>query len=687
MTKVKQNFVLKQMQLSNFKGVADFKANFNQTTNIWGDNATGKTSVFDAFLWLFFGKNSEDVAQFEVKRLDANNNFIKNLDAEVTATFEVNGVEIVAKKVLRQKWTKRRGSVETEYSGDENNYFWNDVPMKESEFKEKIKGFFDENVFRLVTNPFYFNSIKWQDRRNILIDLAGQISNDAIIEDCGVNSNNKIQFDSLILALNQGKSLDEFKRELAAKKKKVKDEAEMIPSRIDEAKRSAISDYDFTQVTTDLKVAEASLNKTNQMLLDKQNSIGLVQQNQNEAIAAYNKQVADRNNRILALNQTKSRIEFEAKSYAANANSAINSKVSLLQNSIDEKTKSLNTYRESIRGFEQTITESEAYINSLREKYIATDGHKLEFNDTEFVCPTCKQLLPETDKAAKQQELANNFNSKKASELTTIAHDANKSKEQISLLNERIQNGKKAYSDLEHEINSLNIELNSLNEQKGLQKSEEDLKNDFLSSNAEYATACQDLTFVETTKIEQPTFNQVGEDAEIQTLRTQAKMFSDKVVEYKSILAKQEFITKANERVDELTKQETTLAQQLAEFEGIEYAVMQFTKAKVDTIEKRINGKFKFVKFKLFNQQVNGGETECCDTLVNSNGSFVPFSDANNAAKINAGIDIINTLCEHYGISAPIFIDNRESVTTLIPSTSQIVNLIVSEADKKLRVA
>ena len=110
---------------------------------------------------------------------------------------------------------------------------------------------------------------------------------------------------------------------------------------------------------------------------------------------------------------------------------------------------------------------------------------------------------------------------------------------------------------------------------------------------------------------------------------------------------------------------------------------MTFTKAKIDTMESRINGRFKYVSFKMFAQQVNGGEVECCETLING----VPFSDANNAAKINAGIDIINVLCKHYDIYAPIFIDNRESVTNLIECDSQIVNLIVSEPDKKLRVA
>jgi exonuclease SbcC len=128
----------------------------------------------------------------------------------------------------------------------------------------------------------------------------------------------------------------------------------------------------------------------------------------------------------------------------------------------------------------------------------------------------------------------------------------------------------------------------------------------------------------------------------------------------------EETISKGNDRIKELQDQESTLALQLAALEGSEFAIMEFTKAKVDAIERRINGKFRNVRFKMFTQQVNGGEAETCETLVNSNGSFVPFPDANNAARINAGIDIINTLCQHYDVYAPIFIDNRESVTKLI---------------------
>jgi len=98
-------------------------------------------------------------------------------------------------------------------------------------------------------------------------------------------------------------------------------------------------------------------------------------------------------------------------------------------------------------------------------------------------------------------------------------------------------------------------------------------------------------------------------------------------------------------------------------------------------LESRINAKFSQVNFKMFNEQINGALVECCDTLIKG----VPFQDANNAAKINAGMDIINTLTAHYNITAPIFVDNREAVNNLIDTDSQVINLIVSQ-DKILRV-
>ena len=139
---------------------------------------------------------------------------------------------------------------------------------------------------------------------------------------------------------------------------------------------------------------------------------------------------------------------------------------------------------------------------------------------------------------------------------------------------------------------------------------------------------------------------------------------------------------KSFDRIAELEAQEKDLAQQLADLEKTEFSIQEFIKARTDLSESRINDKLSMVRFKMFKQNISGSEEEACETLIDG----VPFSDANNGAKINAGLDIINTLSAYYGVSAPIWIDNRESIRNLLDTESQIINLIVT-ADKELTLA
>jgi exonuclease SbcC len=171
---------LKKLSLSNFKGIRSFEILFDQITDILGDNATGKTTLMDAFLWLFFGKDSTDRKDFEIKTLDANNRPYHRLDHEVAAVIIVDGEQITIRRTFREKWVKKRGSNEQEFTGHSTEFYWNDVPMKESEYQAKVSSIINENIFKLITNTSYFNQLKWQDRRNALLQIAGSISNDDV---------------------------------------------------------------------------------------------------------------------------------------------------------------------------------------------------------------------------------------------------------------------------------------------------------------------------------------------------------------------------------------------------------------------------------------------------------------------------------------------------------------------------
>ena len=141
------------------------------------------------------------------------------------------------------------------------------------------------------------------------------------------------------------------------------------------------------------------------------------------------------------------------------------------------------------------------------------------------------------------------------------------------------------------------------------------------------------------------------------------------------------FKSKMKNKIKELENEEENIANKVQELEAQQYQIEQFTKTKVELLENAINSKFEVVKFRLFDTQINGGLVECCDTLVKG----VPYSDVNNAHKILAGLDIINTLIKFYKTSAPIFIDNRESINELYNINTQIISLIVTE-DTELRI-
>ena len=137
----------------------------------------------------------------------------------------------------------------------------------------------------------------------------------------------------------------------------------------------------------------------------------------------------------------------------------------------------------------------------------------------------------------------------------------------------------------------------------------------------------------------------------------------------------------AKERMEALRQEARESGQQLEELDKLLFLCDEFSRCKVRYIEDQINGRFRLVRWKLFQEQVNGGLADCCEATVDG----VPYRSMNNGSRVNAGLDVIRTLSEHYGMRVPLFIDNAESVTGLLPVGSQTVRLVVSAGDKKLR--
>ncbi len=108
----------------------------------------------------------------------------------------------------------------------------------------------------------------------------------------------------------------------------------------------------------------------------------------------------------------------------------------------------------------------------------------------------------------------------------------------------------------------------------------------------------------------------------------------------------------------------------------------EFVTEKVTTIENKVNAMFISIKIKMFEPQINGGLKDVCTILIKG----VPFEDANNAGKINAGIEIINALSKFHKQTAPIFVDNAESISNILKSESQMIELYVNPEYKTLKI-
>ncbi|MDD7793668.1 AAA family ATPase [Clostridium sp. 'White wine YQ'] len=643
------NIELKSLKIKNFKGIKNFNINFSNITNIFGENATGKSTIFDGFTWLLFDKDSQDRSKFDVQPLDENNNVVHMLETEVEAFLDIEGKEIRLKKILKEKWVKKRGEVESELKGTETSYYIDEVPTKMNEYKKKINEIIDENIFKLITNPLYFSTnMKWQDRREIILKIVGDITNEKI-----VSSNEEL---TKLKDFSNTDSIDELKKVTAAKKKKLTEDKKSIPYRVDELNNS-IEEHDFEAIEFQKRSLLSAINSIESKILDgnKVNEEKLQYQNEIYKLKSKLKEIefSEMKNAEKPKIELHNKLEWEVKSKLASLNSDLNSTKREFQNNtlISEKLQK--------------------ELVDLRVKFEEVQKAPFELDESKFICPTCKRPLDIENIEALKQELSENHNQNISKQLANINLEGKRKKEELNKYEDRLLKNNELISSLDSEIKeytALKVEL------------EEKLSNFTieidLDSNEEYQKLLLEIKELED-KINEP----VERDQDIHQLMNKKINLQIDLEGINNQLAAKENNEKVKNRINELLEDEKKLAQQIADLEKTEYLCEEFIKTKVNLLEQSINDKFKYVKFKLFDVQVNGGINECCEALIDG----VPFSNANTASQYNAGLDIINALSNFYDVQAPIFIDNRESVNSLIDTNSQIINLIVSK-DKPLRI-
>ncbi|MDU1597661.1 MAG: recombinase RecF [Clostridium perfringens] len=642
-----KSIILKTLILRNFKGIKDLKVDFNRVTDISGDNAVGKTTIFDAFTWLLFDKNSLDAKDFEIKTLDKNNNVIHGLEHEVSALLNIDGVEKKLSKIYKEKWTKKRGEAEKQLTGHTTDYYIDDVPVKKVEFQEAIGNIIAEKLFKLITNPLYFSTIlNWKDGRNVLLSIIGDVDVMDVIK-----GNNTLKgFDALL----GEKTVDDLKKTLAARKKKINQDINSIPVRIDELDKSVLN-LDFEALEDELKLKNEELKQVEDKLYDS-TKLGDV--------------VLEKQQKLFNLKNMLQSIEYKAESQANRPKKELEALLDEKAYELKDTLRKVSTLEERLISikFKKDLVKDQ--MDSLRNNWHEEKLRTLEFNENEFVCPTCKREFEADDIEAKKESLIEQFNISKSRKLSDINSLGVAKKDEFEDIEKQISN-------LETEVEETKVKASGLEEEvKGIKVKLDSFK-PLIVLGEEYKKVSCELADLEV----EINDNTSTKDL-ISSLRREKSELVDAIDNIKAKLTYREKNKATLERIEELKDEERKLAETLAKVEKEELQCETFIKAKVKLMEDSINEKFKYVSFKLFNTLVNGAVEECCVATVNG----VPFDSVNNAGKINAGIDIINTLCNHYGVNATVFIDNAESVNELLECESQVVRLIVSK-DKTLVIS
>lgn len=616
---------LKTLKLTNFKGIKDLEIEFKDGMNcICGDNATGKTTVFDSFLWLLFGKDSSDRKDFGVKTLDSNGNEIHRIEHNVTAVIEIDGKDRTFSRTLREKWSRKKGNTEEEYTGNDTVYEVDNVPLKMSEYQEKVADMVDESLFKLITNVGQFCSMKWQEQRSVLTAIAN------IGTDKEIAESRKMTL--ICEILNSGKSIEERAKELANSKKKIKKELDTIPVRIDEISRTFPENE--MRNADDVK-ADIEHIKNNIKAIEKEIAVISKSDVSIQAEVEIKKIEAEMQTAIAEANAENSKMKAE-----------YNEKLSIQKAKIRDIEEKIAYCKKTINDCNKDISNGETMLENLRVKY--SEVYKRKFDDT--VCPCCGRPWEAED----LQEKQNTFNQSKAEEMKSINVRGQE-------LKAGVEYSKKLITEKEGKIIELTSMLESENGAIDLPKL---ITVDTSKFTERIEKIRNGITKPDTSKQEE-----------------EIKNLESKLAELEQELSDINSVAKQKQRIDELTAEIKEKSSAIAEIEKEEAEIMMFTEVKIELLGASINSKFKMVKFKLYNNLINGGYEECCEATVNG----VPFKDLNNAAKINAGLDIINTLQNYHNVFAPVFIDNKESVNQLFDIKSQIVCLIVTN-DKKLIV-
>lgn len=673
--------------MRNFKGVKGERVvEFSPTvTKVYGANRTGKTTIADAFRWCLFGKNSEGKADFGIKTKDSNGAVIPELEHEVQVTLAVDGRDVTISRTLTEKWGKPRGVAQKVLTGHTTSYTVDGQLYTERDFKEYINSLCSESLFMAITSPTYFVGLKADQQRSILTEMVGDVSTASVAQ-------GKPEFEALLQVMGE-QDIEKFRQHLSYQMKEIKAELERIPVRISEQQNDLASltpaePVDAKKLEGDIKACEAAIQRINdaiaETIADQSKAQEAQLQQQQAARQQVRQQIAEVQDKMQTISsqyqQAYNTEMHHQNQQVATASDAMRT----AERALSEAKNAEKEADEVIAGMQTCLQRWEESKAAFKERWAAISSSQLTFAADQFICPTCKRELEAEDIEAQKAQLLANFNADKAFKLDCMEKQAEELRAEEKRYKDKLKDAQERKTEASGKIASLQQAYETAKAKYAEAQNIGALKQpvELLAEDSQYQQLGEQLKNLQLKLEAMPLQAQAADtQAEVKGLQADQQELQGKLAGLLAMQRTCETIAKKQKRIAELEQQETQLNVQLTQLEGQDYTAEQLQQRTIEELENKVNALFSFVTFTMFDHKINGALKPICECTVQG----VPYSDLNNADRINAGIDIINAMCRHKGVYAPCFIDNAESINEVLPMQSQRIDLIVS-TDKELQI-
>lgn len=643
------------LTLENFRGIKDLTVNFDgKDADVFGANGTGKTTIANAICWLLIDRPATEEADFDPKTTGAHGLQHKaSIDVELP-----DGQRVTFAKEFYEKWTRKRGSAAEEFTGNITDYYVDGVKSKKKEYTETLEtacGIDLERVKMLMVLGYFSDSMKTDDKRRILFEMAGEFTDSDVIAQ-SEDLRDLERF--LTIPGNSDKSyaIEQLRKIAAEQRSKLNKDLELLPTRIDEASKNIAENVE------DMEALNAELNRLEEKKssIEEQKRRLNTEDGQQEATRAA---IAG-----LEVDLAKQRAAYIEQS--ASANRELNADIDHMNDVKRDVSDKLDNLKRKHQNNIEQLKRMQEQRKALMEEYAEVAARQWDAGAE--ICPTCHQQLP----SEQVEELRAAFNEEKSAEKEDINHRGQEcSKDKIDALTAEIDIQAADITAMENTVKEMEDRIGSL---KAIITTPPPF---------EETEECKEITSRMEELRDRQRLGQSAADGTANAYDRDIQTVRDEIASVNMRIAKAKASEDSRKRVGELRQELKQAAEQI---ENLEYGIHlceEFVRIKARMVTDSINEHFKFVRFVLFRDQINGGLREICEpTIRNKDGEWVEYRSVNYAAQVNAKLDIVTTLSKHYGVHLPIIMDQGESVSTPLNVDTQLIRLIVSAEDQVIRV-